>query len=947
MFSSNKVSNNCSGLLLQPDGSSLGWIRIPCELKFNASFVCTKLRNTSLDVISDATLSYHYETCKDGWILMKGYCYLVIKPNVDELSAADGMRMCSLHNSTLPVTRYMYDKHIMSARQKKIHDSLLYDYRQYNMLKFIADVTQKGDTDFPTTDLWGQLKPLGEYFKPYQKYPIQREFDSTILELLDILYYHEPRGDRRNVAVWTSSSIAPCLYVEIPMAILGKLVMSDDAIRRIKNPWLAEDIECGNIRPVNYLICSAHSKLVINKHDKCDGDNFLCQDGTCILSQYLMDGIHDCASGEDEHIYNGNKQLLADKFYEYRCTSLNKIVIPPSLPYHAICDGISQCPDNDDEQPCGTENDDHYNSLITWLSKQHIPCEIGNQSMFMCQFDRYINQKSTNCHSIDYLSQCETIGCSLKFKCHNSYCISVDKVCDGIVDCVEGDDELSCEKYVCVGMLRCRGERICAGTWQICDGVPHCKTYDDEVNCEPCPDNCYCSGHVIKCDVYSTEWALNVKDTFKVMILRGFVTDISFMSLYRRAKVLDISSSNITYLTERENIVPNFGFVLYLYLNNNGLKYVTDFNNTIFIEIYLLNISHNHIMNLIGIHYQNLSILDVSYNSIMYISKGIFLPVIKLINLEGNKLLYINNRFSDIIANLELLTVSDFRICCALNLSMRCNYERPYVCPRIIELNHKITLLCLAILNIGAGLLSLYRRQIHKRGGSRDMGTVICTNLSFNCIVVSIYITIIVTADTYYGQNYLHYYTSWLSSVACRISHVISFTANASCSLLGCVRLFYIFIKTIHPFKQLRGQLSLMCIMVWLLVIIIILPSSIGIHGLLNNLSSLRFGLCLGSTQIDGHLIRIIPAASALLCQSLCYYGVYYLSNRSANCLGHALSRKTTHKFVKAALISSLPDLFFICAYGYSVMVNHIHLNILLYLFTLFPVVKLILACVI
>ena len=953
MFSSSEVNNNCSGLLLQPDGSSLGWIKIPCKFKFNASFVCTKLHNTSLDVIRDAIVSSHYETCKDGWILMKGYCYLVIKPYANELSAADGIRICSLHNSTLPVTRYYYDKHIMSARQKNIYDALLSDYRQYILLQMIVGATNSESNDIPSTDWFAELEQYGQYFKPYGKYPIQRDLESTILELLDILYFYEPRSDWRNIAVWTFSYRTPCLYVEIPFLMLIKLVKSDDIIRQIRNPWLAEELECDNVKPVNYLICSASSQRVINKHDNCKGGDFLCQDGTCILSQYVRDGINDCTNGEDEHSLghahnNGTKLLFLANFYEYRCTSLDKGVTALSIRYHAICDGISQCPNNDDEQPCWTKELDQYYSLTTQVSKEIIPCAIGNQSMIICQFDRNSIQRSGDCRSIEYLSQCENVGCSRKFKCHNSYCISVDKLCDGIVDCLGGDDEISCEDYVCVGMLRCRGERICVGTWQICDGVPHCKTYDDEVNCEPCPDNCHCSGHVIICDVYSTDWTLNVNDTCKVIILKGVVTDISFMRLYRRAKMLDISNCNITYLTERKKIVTKFGSILYVYLNNNGLKSVYGFNNSIFINIFAMNISHNQIANLEGIDYQNLAILDVSYNALMYISEAMSLPVIEYINMEGNALLYIENSLLSIIPSLKLLDVSDYKICCALNLSMRCNYESTYLCPRMIEFYQKITLLCLAFLNFAAGILPfpLYRKQTRQRVRSHDLRKVICSNLSLSCIVVSIYITIIVTADTYYGQNYLHFYTSWLSSVACSISHVTSFTANASCSLLGCVKLLYILVNTVYPFKQLPGQLSLMCIMVWLLVIIFILPSSIGIHGLQNNLALFRFGLCLGSTQIGGHLVRIIPAALAVICQSMSYYVVYHLSKRSAKSSGHELSGKTKRKFVRAVLISSAPDLLFIFAYASGILVNHINFDILLYVFTLFPLVKVILACI-
>ena len=956
MFSSSQSKNNCTGLLLQTDGSSLGWIRIPCKTKFNASFVCTKVRNTSLDIISDAMVSYHSETCKDGWILMKGYCYLIIKPYVGEISAFDGMRICSLHNATFPVTHYLYDKHIMPARQKKIYEALMYDYSQYRFARITESVTEEGIPDFPSTDVFEEIRESVNFI-PYGKYPIQRQLESTILELLDILYYYEPRDDWRNVAVWTSSSIVPCLYVEIPIIILRQLVISDDTIKRIRNPWLAEDLGCNRVMPVNYLICTASPELVVNKRDKCKGDHFLCQDGACILSEYGRDGITDCTSGDDAHTMvrssnNDTNNFVVENCHEYICTPLDKRVISSSMciPYHAICDGISQCPNNDDEQPCPTKEQDEHSSLKTGFSSKVSPCTIGNQSSLLCQYDRNFKPMFGDCHSFDLLSQCENVGCSRKFKCYNSYCISVDKVCDGIVDCLGGDDEINCENYVCVGMLRCRGERLCVGTWQICDGVPQCKTYDDEVNCESCPDNCLCSGHVIICDVYSTDWSLIVSDSFKVIIMKGFIADISFMRMYKIAKVLDISNCNITYLSERDSLGMNHAFILYAYLNNNGLKSLLDFNISIFVDIFLLNISHNQVINLDGIHYQKLYILDASYNSLTYISTRMSLPVTEYINVKGNNLLHIENRVLGIIPRLKLLTVSDYMIYCSLNLSIECNYEGSYMCPRIIEFYQKITLLCLAIFNFAAGFMPLYYKQIRQkdqRGRPHDMGTVIINNLSFSCLVVSFYVSIIVAADTYYAQNYMQFYKSWLSSAFCKLSAVISIAANVSCLLLGCVRMIYILIKTIYPFKQLVQKLPLICIMVWLFLITTILPLSIVNYRLFNNLSHSRFAFCLGITQMGGHFdaIMICPAALALLCQSACYYVVYRVSEKSANVSGYKLSRKRKLKFVRVAIISVLPDLFLIMTYGYSALEKHNHLNILLYLFTVFPLSKLTSTC--
>ena len=39
------------------------------------------------------------------------------------------------------------------------------------------------------------------------------------------------------------------------------------------------------------------------------------------------------------------------------------------------------------------------------------------------------------------------------FRCPMSYCLPYSKVCDGQKDCPEGEDEASCEGYICPGKI--------------------------------------------------------------------------------------------------------------------------------------------------------------------------------------------------------------------------------------------------------------------------------------------------------------------------------------------------------------------------------------------------------------------------------------------------------------------------------------------------------------
>ena len=115
----------------------------------------------------------------------------------------------------------------------------------------------------------------------------------------------------------------------------------------------------------------------------------------------------------------------------------------------------------------------------------------------MCFFDA-LNPAA--CEDYSHLEECRNMGCPRAFKCALSYCIPIRCVCNGKVDCRYGDDEASCDQYVCDNLLQCRGSNVCIPPWEVCDGIVHCSHFqEDEVYCEECPAGLSCHGRAIEC----------------------------------------------------------------------------------------------------------------------------------------------------------------------------------------------------------------------------------------------------------------------------------------------------------------------------------------------------------------------------------------------------------------------------------------------------------------
>ena len=943
MFTHNTSSSNCTGLLLQPDGSSLGWIRIPCSVRFNASFACVQSRNTSLGISSDQKLS-NLKKCQIGWILIRGNCYYIKSESENILSARDAMGMCTSLNASLPDTYYFYGKRRMSSRQKKIRDTLTIHLLRAAALKILEGFADRSMQDFPSVDIFSEQLEIGPRYKPYGIFPIQRELDSTVLELLDIIYYYKPIRDDRQINVWTTGSTTPCLYIHVSEYALTNLDMADDPLKPMKYPWLSEDLECSERVPVNYIVCTVAAEQV---ESKCPSEYYICEDGSCILRGYVQDGHNDCNNGEDEGDNNtppSNHTGIIPAGY-YTCISLVNEDAPLLIPFHSVCDGITQCLNNDDAQGCQVKEQHKYTKRDL-VGMNALSCSYDTLFLSFCYFDRKFRWFDS-CYSKDYLSHCQIVSCSSMFKCHKSYCISIDKVCDGIVDCLSGDDEEGCSDFVCIGMLRCRGDVHCVAPWQICDGIPHCKTLDDEVNCQNCPENCQCSDHVIFCHVYSNEWYLDVRDTFKVVKLKGEISDLVFLFNYDKINILDLSYCNLTNIYHTSS--RRYTHIPYVYLNNNKLNSVPDRNFNILGNVFYLNISYNHISTIHNFYFVRLSFLDLSYNMLTHIYIVDGLPVVRYINLQGNKLVHIEHRFLEALSSVDVLIVNEHLVCCVITMTAGC--QSPHninMCPRILTNYIKFAIISFSIINIIGILVYSFRKQIDKKHTKKrpERGiTIIQINMAVSCLLINIYTIALVVGDFYYSRSYAQIYNLWISSITCKLAAAICLVSNGTCILQSSTKSAYILFKTMFPFKQLMNKLRLTCLIVWCFMIGIAVPPIVNQSERFDNLNHVGFELCIVTSKL-GVYINVSIMFGALvgyIFQNICYFNVYKLSSRSAITAGYNISMSRRLKFVNSVLLLTCPDLLSIIACVLNILLWPERLYHFVYVVTTFPILKLLL----
>ncbi|CAC5372033.1 LRP1B [Mytilus coruscus] len=202
--------------------------------------------------------------------------------------------------------------------------------------------------------------------------------------------------------------------------------------------------------------------------DDCNDYERSClADGECILATWWCDAYPsgpDCSDGSDETHCSASDCVATHTFHcgkSMTCT-----------PLHTRCDGVSNCPDDEDETNCKD-----YKCLDGTVKCKDDTCAQGD-----------ICDGTENCSDGEDEDNCEEYKCpSGKIKCKDHSCVWGEQ-CNGLAECDDGSDENNCQEYECPTLkIKCN-DHICV--WgERCNSWLDCQDGSDEDNCEDyeCP----------------------------------------------------------------------------------------------------------------------------------------------------------------------------------------------------------------------------------------------------------------------------------------------------------------------------------------------------------------------------------------------------------------------------------------------------------------------------
>lgn len=581
---------------------------------------------------------------------------------------------------------------------------------------------------------------------------------------------------------------------------------------------------------------------------------YTCSNGLQrIPLSFLCDAVYQCIDFSDEH--DCPQRILVKSAnpirVEINCTG-SKVNVRADL----LNDIVSDCPDHDDENELmetfslATET---WTEFKLWC-KDHekLPCLYGHSKCYhlseKCQYD--LNQKGhmKTCRNGGHLTDCYAFKCKNSFKCPKSYCIPWRRICDGNIDCPNRVDETNCKNYTCPGMFKCKGVDYCVHKVELCNNIANCPEGDDEANCNlpDCRNGCKCLGNAYFCEnaslsrlpflsqYFAIGHLMLPKNKLKAMPGLLFLLDLLTLDLSHN----EVQLINSMFRAQRLLIKLDLSFNKISSMARGSLIGLESLKHLVLKGNKISTISAQSFMGLSSLqslHLQNLSITFIggmafkgmislknvylSNNSITILQKT-FIGILRYneIDIIGNPLEIIYKDTFAGITNINKIQSDYAAICCLLyKIADSCKMIKSNdLCFGILySAPQKVLVWLLGILSLILNCIS-YVIIIQKIKATKrsPIDSVLLLNLLISNGLFSVYLLGLVVSDSWYLDDFMFYYVSWVRSTPCtllRLLSTLSFTMS-HLNLAFLVGMRYITIQQAMSHYSSKFIVSLCCI---------------------------------------------------------------------------------------------------------------------------------------
>lgn len=555
------------------------YVILPFFLSGNTSVVLTGNTGNTLTAVKE---------CENSWMAFLGQCVKLVKGWNKDNRVSTMHRMCNVSGQGESEPFVLHN-----IQTQKMFDSWNLGERRITFLDSVHQCVTYYSTKVP--------------------------LESTITKCHD----EEQKQHKQHPYIMCSRNMThttcPAGYILCRNECVSKLLWCDG---QIDCPGVVGKIDCQQI-----CVSSFSTDLEFCLKD-CHRDNctcntlfFQCESGGCISSAKLCDWVLDCSDGSDE-----------------------KLVCPIEMYSITVRQHVKSLQNTRESLANVSKQHHDVQSLETsWLHSMakcdptfELPCLHWNPECYpvdkICVYDHTSEGHLKYCRNGQHLLGCEEAQCSGTYKCRQSYCVSTQKVCDGVIDCPYGDDEFACPIHTCGSMLHC-GTR-CVHPKDICDGVNDCEDGTDEQFCHPseCPNMCDCLGHSVRCVGSDVGKVSRLTGIVKIAIIRSnkyFVLNHNSFSNMSFTLFLDLVNNSLTRI-DMLNKFPSLKSVIKLNISRNRIAYVDYSPFSTLSNLRKLDLSRNPIIELIGrvfVGLNSLTHLYLHHSKLDFVSELVFTDI--------------------------------------------------------------------------------------------------------------------------------------------------------------------------------------------------------------------------------------------------------------------------------------------------------------------------------
>ena len=575
-------------------------------------------------------------------------------------------------------------------------------------------------------------------------------------------------------------------------------------------PDASDEMDCNDVCtffvPLSNLSCYT---LCTSDICTCNRLYFQCTAGGCISLSKFCDGIINCRDMSDEILCLNESQVSQHYISDednFRCKSGHTIDIL------LVNDTVPDCPVHGDDEVWPS---DSMSNIMVSGDSVMIACIPGHPKMFyhhlLCQLTWDSTGHLATCRNGGHLSDCIYHSCPHQYKCPYSYCIPVHAICDGRVDCPDGNDETDCYPLVCRHLLKCKADNRCIQKNDVNNGIITCPSYhDDEVGMTSCPNRCECVGLAVYCVGKHLSSYIEQVALARSLIIK--VDDISVVnsetfSTFLYLKYLDLSDNRFSYfhtgglrnlqllaklvmVNVSLSVIPEYFFqglfnVKIILLKGNNICRIEKHAFHGMLSLPELDLSHQMLSNIASCSFFGLKVLktlNVSYNLISTLNQNTLcgLHNLTVLDLTGNSIIIVHPSSFAVAMNLQILESSIQGICCYKSFE-KCS-------PKIVDyfasctsiladlaLQYGVWSIAVLIIigNIAALCTSLSLTS--KQSKKRIIHALYQFNLTLSDLSMGCYFLLLALLNAVYEGDFVQVASLWKSGLPCKSLAFISF----------------------------------------------------------------------------------------------------------------------------------------------------------------------------